>query len=85
MNSLELDNCLIAFAVNNHADRLSDEFKFAAWRNYNAARGVDIDAWLESGGKDGEVEGLPDPVEGSSFTVENAKAYAITAGELQDA
>ena len=65
------------------ADSLAAETKFAVWRTYDAARGTEFDTWLESGGTEGKVENLPEPVEGSVFTAEDAKAYAIEAGEFQ--
>lgn len=69
------------------ADRLGNDVKFAAWKSYNEARGQDIETWIASkGARDGsKFEDLPKPVEGSPFTVADAKSYAQESGELKAA
>ena len=65
------------------ADRIGDELKYATWKHLNDARGKNVEAWLASGGTMGKMEALPQPVEGKPFTVDNARAYAEQAGELE--
>ena len=58
------------------ADRISEDLKFATWKLFNEARSKDVDAWLASGGTEGKMEDLPQPVEGAPFNVDSAMAYA---------
>lgn len=67
------------------ADRIEDELKFTTWKLYNDARGEDLETWLASGGAKGQMEDLPQPVEGKAFTVDDAKAIAQASGELETA
>ncbi len=50
-------------------DRISDGRKFVTWKLLNDARGNGMEAWLVSGGTKGEIDDLPHPMEGNSFTV----------------
>ena len=63
-------------------DRIDEELKFETWRIFNEARRKDVDTWLKSSGTNGAMEDLPVPVEGRSFTVNDAKAYAAQADEF---
>ena len=65
------------------ADRISEELKFVTWKLLNEARDKDVEAWLASGGTEGEMEDLPQPVEGNPFAVDDARAYAEQIGELE--
>ena len=65
------------------ADRVSEHLKFDTWKLFNEARSKDVEAWLASGGTKGKMEGLPQPVEGTPFTVDDARAYAEQAGEMK--
>ena len=65
------------------ADRISEELKFVTWKLLNEARDKDVEAWLASGGTEGEMEDLPQPVEGNPFAVDDARAYAEQVGELK--
>lgn len=56
------------------ADRLSSAFKFGIWKRFNIARGHVVEEWLESDGKDGTAEDLPAPVEGDTFSTDDALA-----------
>jgi DNA sulfur modification protein DndB len=67
------------------ADRLNSDVKFAAWKTYNEARGADIAAWIASKGAMGNFEDLPEPIEGSAFTVADAKAYVHENADLEAA
>jgi DNA sulfur modification protein DndB len=59
------------------ADQLDEDTNYATWRMYNEARNPDAFAsWIKSGGAKGKVEDLPDPVEGSTYGVAEAKAHA---------
>jgi len=67
------------------ADRISEELKFATWRQFNEARGNDLEEWLVSRGTKGEMEDLPRPVEGEPFIVDDAREYAERVGESREA
>ena len=67
------------------ADRIGDEQKFTTWKLYNDARGEDLETWLASGGAKGQLEDLPQPVEGKAFTLDDATAFAQASGELEAA
>ena len=58
------------------ADCISEDLKFATWKLFNEARGKDVEAWLASGGTEGKMEDLPQPVEGATFDVDSARACA---------
>lgn len=53
------------------ADRLSPALMFGIWKRFNAARGREVELWLETDGADGMAEDLPAPVEGDLFTKED--------------
>ena len=53
------------------ADRLSPALMFGIWKRFNAARGHEVELWLETDGADGMAEDLPAPVEGDLFTKED--------------
>ena len=55
------------------ADRIDDKLKFEIWKMFNAARGKDLESWIESGAIKGNMENLPVPVEGLAFTVKAAQ------------
>ena len=55
------------------ADRIDDKLKFEIWKMFNAARGKDLESWIESGTTKGNMENLPVPVEGLAFTVKAAQ------------
>jgi DNA sulfur modification protein DndB len=69
------------------ADRLGNDVKFVAWKSYNEARGADVDAWIASkGARDGsKFEDLPKPIEGTEFTVADAKLHVRESGDLEAA
>lgn len=63
------------------ADKLDDESLFAIWRMFNEARTAEeFSNWVKSSGAKGDVENLPEPVEGAAYTVADALAFAKKTG-----
>ena len=67
------------------ADCISEDLKFSTWTLFNEAHGKNVVEWIKSSGTTGRMKDLPSPLEGQSFTVDNARAYAEQAGMLKAA
>jgi len=72
---------LLAYLIG--ADRLADDAKYAIWETFNQARRPEeIADWRKSSGTKGNVEDLPQPIEGTAYTVADALAYAARSAKF---
>ncbi len=62
------------------SDKIGDELKLQIWQRFNAARGnVGVEEFLYENGPRGDIEDLPEPLNGPAFTAEDARTHAIGA------
>ena len=66
------------------SDKLEPVHKYDVWKMYNEARGHRVNEWIQRGLKGmPELEPLPAPVEGPTFTLADATTYARGAGAAE--